>query len=216
MWYSRAFTARPRTVLDHLDCLWIASRHKPSLVRTTKLRKWTTEEDRRLLGLYEQAVKEERYWPKFIAKELGDRTVSAVVSRFYLHRHGAVEYSSHREWSGDEDSILREKLQQGIPVAELQKYLPSRSLNAIKGRIEHLRTITGTIPQEGFTSVQIQRAIHMRVREQKSRAEAAASLNVTCRISNACGNATVLLCYPRMILTRYMLGGTGVRKRQTV
>jgi len=169
-------------VLDHLDCLWVAPRHKSSLVRTTKLRKWTKEEDKKLMELYEQAVREKRPRVNFIANELGDRTVSAVMARLYVGRHKAVERRSNRRWSVDEDSTIREKLQQGIPMAQLPKYLPSRSLNAIRVRLDHLRTVAGTTPREEFTSVHVQRAIHMRLREQKSRAEAAAELN--CHLSD--------------------------------
>jgi hypothetical protein len=179
MWL-RTSPARPRAVLNRLDCL----RHRSSLDFGFKQRRWTEEEDKKLLELYEQAVREKKTpWPGFIANELGDRSFTAVKNRVYVHLRGAGQYKAYRRWSQDEDSTIREKLQQGVSIVDLPKFLPDRGLNAIKYRVQHLRTVTGTAReirvrrQEDFTEDQIQRAIHMRLREQKSRSELAAEFN---------------------------------------
>ncbi|KAM0701232.1 hypothetical protein Q7P35_011593 [Cladosporium inversicolor] len=186
MWYLRASPARPRAVLDRLDCLWISSRHKSSLDLGYEQPKWTKEEDKKLLELYDQAAREKCHWPAFVVKGLGNRSITAVKDRIYAHRHGAIAYGSYRKWTEDEISTIRKKLQQGVPLRELSKHLPSRSFSAIKERVLHLRSVPSTtraIPfgRQEFTDDQIQRVIHMRLREQKSRAEVAAELN--CHLS---------------------------------
>jgi hypothetical protein len=173
-------------VLNRRDCL----RHKSSLNFGFKQRRWTEEEDKKLLELYEQAVRgKKKPWPDFIANELGYRSFNAVKERLYVHRHGVIEYKPYRRWSQDEDSTIREKIQQGVSILDLPKYLPDRGLNSVKYRVRHLRTVTGITReirvrrQEDFTEDQIQRAIHMRLREQKSHSEVAAEFN--CSLSDS-------------------------------
>jgi hypothetical protein len=172
-------------VLNHLDCL----RHRSSLDFGFKQRRWTEDEDKKLLELYEQAVRDKKKpWPAFIANELGDRSLDAVKGRVHAHLREAVGHKAYRKWSQDEDSTIREKLQQGVAILDLPRYLPDRSLNAIKYRVRHLRTVTGTNReirirrQEDFTEDQIQRAIHMRLREHKPLPEVAAEFN--CSLSD--------------------------------
>jgi hypothetical protein len=175
MWYLRASPARARAVLDRVDCFRISSRHKSSV------NYWKPEEDKKLMEIYEQAVNERSDWAAFAASKLGGRTVRAVAKRIRLLRHGTPVYNqrrSNKRWSELEDSILREKLQQGLSLAETLQYLPGRSIDSIKHRTEVVFSITDTttanrVRQKDFTDDQIQRAIHMRLKERKHLSEIA-------------------------------------------
>ena len=175
MWYLRAFPARARAVLDRVDCFRISSRHKSSV------NYWKPEEDKKLMEIYEQAVNERSDWAAFAASKLGGRTVQAVTKRIYLLRHGTPVYNqrrSNKRWSELEDSILREKLQQGLTLVEILEYLPGRSFDSINYRAEVVFSITDTttanrVRQKDFTDDQIQRAIHMRLKERKHMSEIA-------------------------------------------
>lgn len=183
MWYLRASPARPRAVLNRLDCLWIPSRHKSSL-RFTSPGHWRPEEDKKLLEIYEQVVDERRDWAVYAAKELGGRTVNAVRERIYLLREATPAYGfgygTRARRSELEDSILRQKLQQGLTFSEIPKYLPGRSLGTIRWRSQRLSSfanITGAthLRPKDFTDDQIQRVIEMRLKERKSLSEIAAA-----------------------------------------
>ena len=188
MWCLRTSPVRPRKTFDRLDCFWIASRQKSSesghgLRLNNHHKRWSFEEDKKLLELYEQAAKERRDWAGFLARELGDRSVAAVKGRIGALRHRTPDYQSgsktRRKWGSDEDSTIRAKLQQGVTHVELPKYLPGRSFYSITERIRHLRSTTDNTRTNcdltrSCTEDQKKKIIHMRLKDCKTFHEIAA------------------------------------------
>lgn len=183
-------------MLGRLDCLRISSRHESSIAY------WKPEEDKRLLEIYEQTVNDGPDWAVLAASELCGRTVNAVQSRIRILRHETPAYRSGRRpawapWSNSEDSILREKLQQGLATVKIVKYLPGRSLYAINYRSQELSTRanisqTNRVGVKDFADDDIQRVIHLRFKERKTLSEIATEFR--CSLSTA-----IYLWYRRCI-----------------
>ncbi|GBG32033.1 Transcription factor MYB115, partial [Hondaea fermentalgiana] len=91
---------------------------------------WTPEEDKELMQLHSQLG---RQWTK-IAKLMEGRTENSVKSRF-----ASLDRSRKREWTDEEDLILRRCRDNNLDYAEIaQIHLPKRSEHAIKKRWERL------------------------------------------------------------------------------
>lgn len=146
------------------------------------------------MEIYEQAVNDRRNWAVLAARELGGRTSNAIQTRVRILRHETPAYRSGRvawiPWSEFEDSILREKLQQGLASVEILKYLPGRSFYAIKYRSQELPSLaniaqTSRIRTKDFTDDEVQRVIHMRCKERKTQSEIATEFR--CSLSTVIG-----------------------------
>mmetsp|Transcript_405 Transcript_405/g.948 ORF Transcript_405/g.948 Transcript_405/m.948 type:complete len:442 (+) Transcript_405:832-2157(+) len=91
---------------------------------------WTPEEDKKLTELHGQLG---RQWTK-IAKLMEGRTENSVKSRF-----ASLDRSRKREWTDEEDLILRNCRARNLDYDEIaSQYLPKRSEHAIKKRWERL------------------------------------------------------------------------------
>uniref|UniRef100_A0A7S2WK44 Uncharacterized protein n=1 Tax=Mucochytrium quahogii TaxID=96639 RepID=A0A7S2WK44_9STRA len=91
---------------------------------------WTPEEDEKLTELQEQLG---RQWTK-IAKLMPGRTENSVKSRF-----ASLVRSRTREWTDDEDMILRSCRERNLSFVEISdRYLTKRSEHAVKKRWERL------------------------------------------------------------------------------
>lgn len=91
---------------------------------------WTPEEDDLLVKLQEQLGNQ---WTK-IAKQMPGRTENSVKSRF-----ASLERSRNREWTEEEDMILRSCQSQNLDFQHISdRYLTKRSEHAIRKRWEKL------------------------------------------------------------------------------
>jgi len=91
---------------------------------------WSPEEDKSLLKFHEQLG---RQWTK-IAKMMPGRTENSVKSRY-----ASLLRSKTKEWTEQEDLIMRQLREQNIPFEDIaEKHLPHRSEHAVKKRWERL------------------------------------------------------------------------------
>jgi len=108
---------------------------------------WTPEEDKTLVKLQSQLG---RQWTN-IAKMMPGRTENAVKSRF-----SSLERSRDREWSAEEDLMLRQCRDSGYSFLVIsEKFLGKRSEHAVRKRWEKLYMrdladkIRKELPQQG-------------------------------------------------------------------
>jgi hypothetical protein len=105
-------------------------RYKLKLDPTINHGPWTPEEDETLTHLQEQLGNQ---WTK-IAKQMPGRTENSVKSRF-----ASLERSRNREWTPDEDMILRSCREKNLEFQHISdRYLTKRSEHAIRKRWEKL------------------------------------------------------------------------------
>lgn len=105
-------------------------RYKLKLDPTINHGPWTPEEDEILISLQKQLGNQ---WTK-IAKQMPGRTENSVKSRF-----ASLERSRNREWTSEEDMILRSCRDQNLDFQAISdRYLNKRSEHAVRKRWEKL------------------------------------------------------------------------------
>jgi transcriptional regulator with XRE-family HTH domain len=106
--------------------------YSPGL-RLRGARRWTTEESRKLLELWQKGVK----IPK-IAEELNNRSLLSIRDHIALFRNPpSPETSSRKPWTAEEDTILAAKRQAGVIYKDI--HIPGRSKEALRDRWRRLR-----------------------------------------------------------------------------
>jgi hypothetical protein len=179
MWLSLASLGKPG-VLSNIVCNWNRSlhRHLSGQIRAKRRGPWTEDEDRRLLELRRQGLNTGR-----IVNEMDNRTFRSIDSRVRALAGGIAPRTERtlRSWSMEEEALLAEKYQQGLSRQQLCSYLPGRTFHAICSK---LVTMSRRIPiqknpkrRRKPTDEDVQRMIHMRVKEAKSLQEIAAEFD---------------------------------------
>lgn len=90
---------------------------------------WTKIEDERLLELSQEHG---RAWTK-IAKFMPGRTENAVKSRI-----SSLERSRVRDWTPEEDLLLKQLQQDNVDFEDMVDKFPNRSIHSIRKRSQHL------------------------------------------------------------------------------
>jgi transposase-like protein len=132
-------------------------------------RKWSPEEDAKILELHQQGLK-----IADIRRQMHNRNHNSVSVRLKALECGAA--GDLGRWTTQEDAILLEMRQKGMSHAEISKCLPGRSWNAVKTRCSYL-----VYPKAGkkrqYTAEDTQRMIDMRIKDYKGCVEIAKELN---------------------------------------
>jgi transposase-like protein len=171
---------RPKPGCPSLDGLEKCFRRRVSLssgLYGVVRRRWTAEESRKLVELYQKGVSTTQ-----ISEQLG-RNRTSVVNRRILIRNGKSEISSRKPWTAEEGSILLAKRQAGCRFKDM--VLPGRSTQACQQRcniIRNLERVEGKHPAKSgklFTHAELQRIIDLRVNERKSTADIGEELGRT-------------------------------------
>lgn len=89
---------------------------------------------------------------------------------------------SQKFWSTEEDALLQAKLHQGLTHREIAEYFPTRSANSITRRVRYKAALGDPLvlakrQRKSFTEDEIERIIHMRLKEAKSRGDVALELD---------------------------------------
>jgi DNA-binding transcriptional MerR regulator len=132
-------------------------------------RKWSPEEDAKILELHQQGLK-----TADIRRQMHDRNHMSVSLRLRALECGATGDLGH--WTTQEDAILSEMRQKGMSHAEISKCLPGRSWAAVKNRVSYLVYPKGG-KKRPYTAEDIQRIIDMRIKDYKGSVEIAKELN---------------------------------------
>ena len=90
-------------------------------------RRWTAEESRKLLELYQKGVTISK-----IAEELNNRSLLSVRYQIRLFKTPSPETSSRKPWTAKEDTILAAKRQAGVTYKDI--HIPGRSNKALLER----------------------------------------------------------------------------------
>ena len=95
---------------------------------------WTYKEDKLLMEL----VKASTPWEQ-IAKKLPRRTEKAVRSRYYyLTKDKSVPKVIYRPWTAEEDKLVVELVEAGVPLKERVKFFNDRTVEALEQRSKKL------------------------------------------------------------------------------
>jgi transposase-like protein len=105
---------------------------------------------------------------------MSNRSLVAIQNRFRKVNPGGTPQSrskaTHRRWSPQEEALLLEMVQQGVSHHDMASRLPGRSYPSIKCHLANRETWTSGQRQKRrtYTNAELQRMIHMRLKEARS------------------------------------------------
>jgi transposase len=141
--------------------------------------RWTADEDRKLVELRQQGLEFSQ-----VANMMSNRSLVAIINRFGKVKPGSVTPQSRskatpRLWSPQEEALLLEMVQQGVSHHDMANRLPGRSYPSIKCHLANRETWTSGQRQKHrtYTDAELQRMIHMRLKEARSFKEIALEFN---------------------------------------
>lgn len=143
--------------------------------------RWTADEDRKLIELRQQGLQFSQ-----ITDIMSNRTLAALVARFNILKPGKIVRPQPRanaivrHWSPQEEELMLEMLQQGLTRADMMNRLPGRTYNSIRCHLAARETWTPGHRQKNriYKDAEIQRMIHMRLKEARSFKEIALEFKV--------------------------------------
>lgn len=180
MWSWLALIRQPATS-SGIPTIWKSCfRRQLSTHDPAKIRKWTADEDRKLLQLRQQGLKLGQ-----IAREMDNRTHGGVDQRIRTLRSGLIPGQTpgaQPAWSTEEDALLQAKLHQGLTYREIAECFPRRNANSILHRIKVKAALVDPLSfakrrQTRVTEDDIKKIIHMRLNEAKSCGDIALELD---------------------------------------
>jgi hypothetical protein len=121
---------------------------------------------------------------KHIVKEMDGRTMSALEYRVKALESGQVSQAKKNDvkpWTLEENVLLLEQLQRGLPYSQIAGCFPERSYFAVLNRINYRETWSSGQSRQyrHWTNADVQRIVDMRVKEAKGLREIAIEFDST-------------------------------------
>ena len=190
MWSLFAPLGKPSRFSNVLSTCWKCTTYRQSSQSSggnpINRRPWTAEEDRKLRDLVQQGFAKKR-----IASEMSDRPYTTVEWRVDILKASdnkpptaEGERVSRRPWTTGETALVQEKRRQGVPISDIAKYLPDRTLTSIRVRVRRLSVWPdpGRRRAKDFTEEELQRIVEMRVEGGKTYYEIALEMESSTRM----------------------------------
>ena len=143
--------------------------------------RWTANEDRKLIELRQKGLP----WSQ-ITDIMSHRSLVGLLARFQVLNPGNIPPQPRanvtlRNWSTQEEELLLEMVQQGLTCADMASRLPGRTYYPIKGHLAARDTWTSGHRQKRriYADAEIQRMIHMKLKEARTFKEIALEFKVS-------------------------------------